>query len=151
MLTRDQIEKFDADLREERKSIKIFDSRKPTSVFSALFKLSTALSKYDTYKEVFARGFCNLLSGARKDIFLAFDLENKSVSFPFEVEAGKWAKGTLTMQNFTRACSDQGENLRKAIQNFSLKDSCLFGGQKLDMRNPESQKQFFKKFLRVIY
>ena len=94
-------------------------------------------------------------------IFLAFDTENITISFPIKGNDRNWFKGTLTIQNFVRACSDPGKNLEQALQDFSLGDSCLFGGkncfqwiccneQTFDMTTRESQEEFFTKFLQVI-
>ena len=52
---------------------------------------------------------------------------------------------------FVDACSDQRENLKKALRNFSLLESDLFDDETFDMRTKESQQEFFEKFLKVIF
>ena len=83
---------------------------------------------------------------------LAIDLDYNSISFPFTKDEGaSWFEGTLKLENFLHACSDQGSYLKQKLEELTndYKLTDYFGGT-FKIREPNSQEKFFTKFLEVI-
>ena len=55
---------------------------------------------------------------ATEKIFLVIDPENKSISFPFENKDGNLVQGTLTLQNFLKACSEPVSEKKIFLETF---------------------------------
>ena len=83
--------------------------------------------------------------------YLDIDPNGKWISFPFKDKDGNWFKGTVTLENFIWACSSPGVNLQQKLVEKSAELSKYFGGETFDMGTPDSQKKFFREFLKVIY
>ena len=90
-------------------------------------------------KWVFKNIFRDLWKAAVDDkTFLTIDLKNYSISFPVTNLSGDRLNGTLTLQIFLNACSNPGKYFHQALM-------------EINMTTPDSQKEFFIKFLQVIY